>query len=666
MKAKDFDQKFDRGQEDIIEDLDLSQMRRPRHESSWIKYENQNWFRQWFGNIDEKNGAPCAPPGETRQTSDENSSIVVAYPERIDIHISHSAGLEHGPIIQRKGDSSPFMEDPEQPGDYTSDPDLQRVGSYFLLEEKKKLHIRNIFFFFAGSYILLSDDEFIGVEEASKIVREVLLGYFPLMKGDLPPTRFVPGTFASDIISFQSTQVGFLNRQDLGESLANLFNKYLDGARAREAEDAIEGLYEKRFPRFLFRLNQLSQDQSFVNSLRDNTVKYLRLLLLLLKTPSHENQAKKRCEKPILFMQGCGDLTMNEWNVAFLSGKSYKGNDEWVLLHAPGEPLNDRTYTCLIKWSCNSDDVDLIRIAESQRVVYPYQIARIKFLAPSLDVGPPNRHVFLGREPIGHLIEFAVYGQQLCADGEIPRLESNIREFSDIRHIFRLPNLNKELDYSNETAIYGIDEYGEKPRNLFNQNTFDDVWLGEKSLIQGDRNLRVAALNQAIQIDLKELGAPKEWIEVVLKREEEEEHTYRKYIKVDGEVLLPGQWRWIEEGRNCWLEIYFLPNQYPCSMIGVRAEDERKEDKETKENGIVRTEELLFLVHGHNYTWKGCTIHEAAEYFNKQCNAWNILMFDEGRDVFQLVRRDEGEDLRHSIPLKRNELRCVFFGVSKT
>ncbi len=44
MKAKDFDQKFDRGQEDIIEDLDLSQMRRPRHESKQINVDFPLWM----------------------------------------------------------------------------------------------------------------------------------------------------------------------------------------------------------------------------------------------------------------------------------------------------------------------------------------------------------------------------------------------------------------------------------------------------------------------------------------------------------------------------------------------------------------------------------------------------------------------------------------------
>ncbi|ACK64694.1 conserved hypothetical protein [Rippkaea orientalis PCC 8801] len=39
MKAEEFDQKFDEGQEDIIDYLDLSQMKRPGHEQKCINVE---------------------------------------------------------------------------------------------------------------------------------------------------------------------------------------------------------------------------------------------------------------------------------------------------------------------------------------------------------------------------------------------------------------------------------------------------------------------------------------------------------------------------------------------------------------------------------------------------------------------------------------------------
>lgn len=44
MKAEEFDQKFDEGQEDIIDYLDLSQIKRPGHEQKCINVEFPMWM----------------------------------------------------------------------------------------------------------------------------------------------------------------------------------------------------------------------------------------------------------------------------------------------------------------------------------------------------------------------------------------------------------------------------------------------------------------------------------------------------------------------------------------------------------------------------------------------------------------------------------------------
>ena len=44
MKAEAFDQKFDEGQEDIIDDLDLSQLRRPSYEQRRIDIDFPVWM----------------------------------------------------------------------------------------------------------------------------------------------------------------------------------------------------------------------------------------------------------------------------------------------------------------------------------------------------------------------------------------------------------------------------------------------------------------------------------------------------------------------------------------------------------------------------------------------------------------------------------------------
>lgn len=43
MKAKDFDKKFDLGKEDIIDDLELSTLRRPNQEQKRINVDFPSW-----------------------------------------------------------------------------------------------------------------------------------------------------------------------------------------------------------------------------------------------------------------------------------------------------------------------------------------------------------------------------------------------------------------------------------------------------------------------------------------------------------------------------------------------------------------------------------------------------------------------------------------------
>ena len=205
----------------------------------------------------------------------------------------------------------------------------------------------------------------------------------------------------------------------------------------------LEKLYKRDYPYYRVGYENHRREEAFQRQVSRYVQTYWRVFLLSRSASSHEKLARESGRGEIVFMQGCGDLTMNLWNVAFISeGK------EWVLLHPEGEPLNDRQYRCLIKWSCARDNSDLAEIAKRQRVVYPYQIATLRFRVPSLEsleARKPHRHVFLsdaeGRhESIGHLIEFAVYGKQLCREGLATKdnLRTAVPQFSDVRHLYRL------------------------------------------------------------------------------------------------------------------------------------------------------------------------------------------------------------------------------------
>ena len=99
-------------------------------------------------------------------------------------------------------------------------------------------------------------------------------------------------------------------------------------------------------------------------------------------------------------------------------------------------------------------------------------------------------------------------------------------------------------------------------------------------------------------------------------------------------------------------------------MIGVQAEDEGP--GRTQQRGIVDTEKLYFLAHGHKYDRNGCTIRQASQFL-WQHGAWDALVFDEGQDVFQLVREAGTGKLVARVPLSkaRPQLRCVFWAAEK-
>jgi hypothetical protein len=657
----------------------------------------------------------------------EKSGLIEVNPRTFDLHLSYSEGFHEGPIIQRTGDGSPFMEDPREPGSYTTDPDCQRVGTYYILDATQQRHSEWLFLAFAGNYVLFSQlPNRFKDESPLEFIEQLLHDFDPRL--DTKDLIFALRQFANGVGNLSNSTVNmigkcreFLHKNEGEEREGKVFRRkgleFFPDYERKTTEIAdrcfriIDELYATEYPRptvagaspqgqpnekstVIRGFEQHSIQQAFRIKVESLVKKYLRLFLLSRSAWSHEERADEKLQEPtkagsakgeIVFMQGCGDLTMNMWNVAFVSGDSYHGLQKWELLHAPDEPLNDRKYTCLIKWKCSPDK--LADIARNYRVVYPYQIASLGFKAPWLrEREDPDRHVFLWEGnhcvPIGNLIEFAVYGKHIHCGGEpsdpllLQRLRAIIHQFSDIRHVYRLPNLNPEKRFEEkDTQDKGIDEYRQKPRFLFNERTVDDMWLFERALIQGDRNLRVAALNQAIQFEKRELGAPEQWIEFVLEKEPEQPSA-RRYRKADHtKELDKTEWRWLKEGRHDWLEIYLQFNHFPCSMIGVTADDEEAGPLIAGE--VVPTSRLFFLAHGHNYERFGCTLLDAAHYF-ATCGARNILILDEGGDVFQLAmlpaneRKDRetiklrtGSELTQTVPLKREQIRCVFWATER-
>jgi len=222
-----------------------------------------------------------------------------------------------------------------------------------------------------------------------------------------------------------------------------------------------------------------------------------------------------------------------------------------------------------------------------------------------------------------------VYGQQVIRNGELVDLRSTILQYSDLRHIFLLPNLNPSytlpIAFNDkwEPTSYGNQA---RPRTVFSRQQSDDVWLGEFALLR-DRNRRMAALSGPVSFELSELGATEELIEGALYAkgpgDEREGGKYYERERNPLTLLKPGQWRKTEEGREVWYEIYFRRNEYPCSMIGITEEGQ-----------------LLLLACRCDYaSRKGWTIERTAKHLASR-GVENALLIDEGGDVYQHL---EGE-----------------------
>ena len=329
-------------------------------------------------------------------------------------------------------------------------------------------------------------------------------------------------------------------------------------------------------------------------------------------------------EYSILAMQGFGDLTMNLWNVGYVNDRITKKPE---ILHLFDEPLDRRTYSCLVKWK------DPVR----------YTIENLRFDIFEFNRNKTSNNVVVNvkADGIANKIEFAIFGQQLVKNNiAIPDLEEQIHQFADIRHVFQLPNINPtENLHDNDTGY---------PRTYFGRKQNADVWFGEEQLL-ASRNLRKAALRGSIELELDRPGVSSEILRAALCKSGYEEVLEDKRLLTRQDLNVStkhiSQWKVVEDIPNR-IEILLKENIYPCTMVGIR-----------KGGG------LSFLAWKGTYSEKpGWTVREAAEHIKEQ-GTIDAILCDEGADVFQYFDRD-GE-LRCIIPPGRSQHRAVLVVAKK-
>lgn len=345
-----------------------------------------------------------------------------------------------------------------------------------------------------------------------------------------------------------------------------------------------------------------------------------RTLEELRTIPSHDRVFKQKYKDyEIVGQQGCGDLTMNSWNVAFVNNKLAKKPPALIAL--PEEPLELRSYSSLVKWRAADPQSSHMTIQE------------VKFERWNQKTGA-NPMVWLWYDdkplPRGDMIEFAVSSQQIIRDGKLVPLLTTCHQFSDLRHLIQMPNINPNK------ALY----VGESlPRTYFGGHKEGDIWLGEKSFledIRGSGNEIRAALSGPVRLEFP-AGADERNLRGALKQAGYEE-TQNPIVPLE-----VGCWRFIQGRPQAQLlEIYFKRNTYGWTMVGL------SEDRKL----------LLCLACTGTPGGTGYTLEEAAHIFLK-AGAWDALLVDEGADVFQLMINEDGQ-LVPTITSNRRRLRACF------
>jgi hypothetical protein len=329
----------------------------------------------------------------------------------------------------------------------------------------------------------------------------------------------------------------------------------------------------------------------------------------------------------IIGQQGCANLTMQHWCVAYVNNRlGADGSEEspHTLVCLFDEKVEQRNYSCLIKWKPFLKGGPRVTIEEA------------KFSHRS-NLKDDDRNGMAEVQfndlwlPRGDSIEFAVSGQQIIRDGEVVPVATVCHQFEDLRHLLQMPNLNPDCPlYEDEEARHG--RY--RPRPYFGEEQAGDIWLGEDSLLE-DQNLLRAALTGAITLKIPS-SASDEQLSGAMRLA-----GYRQATSLT-KPLSPGQWRYVRSDKGSKaLEVYFKRNTYSWTMIGLSSDNRR----------------LLSLACTGIAGKSGYTVEEAAELLLR-VGAFNALLIDQGKNVFQKVDRGDGV-LADVVPGRRRRLRAT-------
>lgn len=306
----------------------------------------------------------------------------------------------------------------------------------------------------------------------------------------------------------------------------------------------------------------------------------------------------------ILAMQGAGDLTMNLYTLAILDGQIISAPEERRRvrdLMAVDSKTTGNIYRCLVKTVGGMERISIRDV----RVDFTCDPPAV--IICNSDGSPSGLQL--------SDIALAVSGRQLVRNRELVLLEKVVHQFTDVRHIFSLPELRG---------------------TFFGDAAPQSVYFGEAQFFD-DPELRLRALSGPVLLDTTyvpkgtsvPLGANPADVIGQLTKAGYTEVAGRRPAR-PGEFCRPGP-------EETSFLVYLRPAYYPLTMVGL---DARRETL------------YLMAVSGQSGRFS-LTVSGAARLFRDRFGVADALLVDEGVDVFQQV----GE--LQPVQMNRQQLRAV-------
>jgi hypothetical protein len=331
-----------------------------------------------------------------------------------------------------------------------------------------------------------------------------------------------------------------------------------------------------------------------------------------------------------IVVQGAGDLTFNQRNVAFV-----RNHDGERIILPEGELHSQRLYRCVVslrEGNAHGRAIEALRAILSRKpdlgtlISDIHEAPSLAFLALEFlgnapwvrlpgDVANEFHSVLRSLAPrenssaadaFTDLIEFAISGKSVIWNGSVVPKYEVVDQFQDVRHLFDLVNLNPDHNGT-----------------FFGKRQTGDVWLLEAALLE-NRILAQLATQAPISVPLKDLGTDQE----LVTRRLVEASNYRQ---VHGPVRHSGEYRWVGD-IHTELNIFLLPATYPCSIIGAGPfpGDETDASAGSPQNA------LYFMAWGHAFGRGRYAIWEDCGKVLLSLGVRYALVMDEGQDAFQL------------------------------